>query len=634
MAYWHRIINHEFTDDQNEELKDLWKCQIRPVFRNFSKIIIMAVPLVAFLFLIIWFVDKSDLILGYIDSLFERAFVEAGTKAFPFYFNPRDYLVRLFQSWPLAGILSLYLAAYFFVLGSNWKRIWSDNFLQNIWMISWKTILLLPFWKLLLRFFMFLFESIRGPSTYFKRLHKEFSTKSLLLSIFPKINLSILFPTLILTVSLVNFAAIFSLFIGYFTMVEPFCFLYPSLKVKEKTLVAQEPNPAIIRYYLEKGKDKESDWLSFTRGIDLRGRDLRFADFTKSKLFKADLRSAKLQGANLKKTQLQEANLQGAQLQGTDLVDSQLQGSNLQNARLKWANLGFARLRYSDLRNAHLERANLIIAQLQGANLKEAQLQGANLVAANLQETNLSLAQLQGAFLTMATLQGAVLWKAQLQGANLYRSELQGVDLNDAQLQGADLQYAKLQGAILWNASLQGSDLKNALLQGAALGHAQLQGADLAHAEFQGAVLWKAQLQGANLVDAQFEGIWGGIDLNKSVRWEALLEEVLPKLPKLKRREFINSIKEAEKRTQDFDTPTAVERFKTQITLKQFLENRNRLVCQDEYIAKGILHQYDRFSDVQFSEVINPDITEEMRKQDLREYIEQNCPEVAEKIEW
>ena len=60
--------------------------------------------------------------------------------------------------------------------------------------------------------------------------------------------------------------------------------IYPSLTVKEKTLVAKGASDTIIPYNLDQKKDKESGWLNFTQGLNLERRDLRFANFMRSKL--------------------------------------------------------------------------------------------------------------------------------------------------------------------------------------------------------------------------------------------------------------------------------------------------------------------------------------------------------------
>jgi uncharacterized protein YjbI with pentapeptide repeats len=206
------------------------------------------------------------------------------------------------------------------------------------------------------------------------------------------------------------------------------------------------------------------DWSKVKR-IDLRGRNLAFADAGGAFLANADLREANLIGASLVR----------AELQGADFFD--------------WG-----------LRPAQLQGADLNSAQLQGASLNSAQLQGAHLMGAGLKDADLAFAQLQGAYLIAAQLQGAHLFDAQLQGADLRSAELQGANLRDAQLQGAD--FGQLKGTNLRDAQLQGADLRGAQLQGAHLRNAQLQGADL-----RGAALWRALVPERN---------WDLVDLRDS----------------------------------------------------------------------------------------------------------------------
>ena len=185
-----------------------------------------------------------------------------------------------------------------------------------------------------------------------------------------------------------------------------------NLELSEAKLLREEPSIETIALYRLAGKTEQNAIFDVARGLNLQGRDLRYANLTLVNLDKADLRKAKLQGAIL------------------------------------W--------------NARLHATQLSQANLQGANLSYAQLQGANLTQAQLPGTRLWDANLQGADLWMAELQGADLEGAQLQGANLDRAKLQGVILDGAKLHGADLEGAQLQGASLWGAKLQGANLKGA----------------------------------------------------------------------------------------------------------------------------------------------------------------------------
>jgi uncharacterized protein YjbI with pentapeptide repeats len=193
------------------------------------------------------------------------------------------------------------------------------------------------------------------------------------------------------------------------------------------------------------------NWGEIKR-VDLRGRNLAFADATSAFLANADLRGAILTGAQLGFAQVQGADLTAAQLQDGVLWHAQLQGALLAKARLQRANLT----------SANLQGANLSSAELRNAILSRADLQGADLSGARLQGADLRYAQLQGANLNQAQLQGAQLGGANLQAASLQGAWLQGADLGDAQLQGANLYQARLQGAGLRRARLQGADLRGA----------------------------------------------------------------------------------------------------------------------------------------------------------------------------
>jgi uncharacterized protein YjbI with pentapeptide repeats len=243
----------------------------------------------------------------------------------------------------------------------------------------------------------------------------------------------------------------------------------------DHTWVAKSLNFVGIRTYANlrevdvaerpEGWDGE-DW-SRVRRVDLRNRNLAFADATRAFLANADLRGANLTGAILERAEFQGAVLYDedtgriARLQRANLRGAQLQDANLQNAQLQGANL----------QNAQLQDANLRRAQLQGANLWGARLQGANLQRARLQSANLRGAHLQGADLWGAGLQDANLWETQLQGANLWGTQLQGANLSGAQLQAGRPGRSRdaPEGASrarpgLRPAQLQGADLRRAAL--------------------------------------------------------------------------------------------------------------------------------------------------------------------------
>jgi uncharacterized protein YjbI with pentapeptide repeats len=283
--------------------------------------------------------------------------------------------------------------------------------------------------------------------------------------------------------------------------------------------------------------------------VDLRGRNLAFADATGAFLANADLRGANLQGAVLASAELGGADLMEANLRGADLHNAKLQRVILLQADLEGARLEKAELEGSALTLANLRNANLMAANLAGVALQEAQLQGANISYADLQEARLGYdkpgsAQLGPAEvyrerlevraeLMSANLNGARLTAASLKDADLRSTDLREANLSNATLSGADLHQAKMQGAILFAAKLPGADLGGADLRGARLEDAELQGADLREVQLQRASLRGAQLQSADLrkaglQEADLTGVQlQGADLREAGLSRAIVEPEL-----------------------------------------------------------------------------------------------------------
>jgi uncharacterized protein YjbI with pentapeptide repeats len=263
------------------------------------------------------------------------------------------------------------------------------------------------------------------------------------------------------------------------------------------------------------------EWDKVKR-VDLRGRNLAFADATGAFLANIDLRGADLQGVVL----------WGAELQGANLTDAKLQDANLTSAKLQAAALSYAQLQGADLSSAELQGADLSFAELQGANLTDAKLQGADLSSAELQRAQFhSTPDIPVVVFGEPQLQGALLHTSQLQGANLTSAKLKRADLTYGQLQGADLQSAWLQGADLSFAELQGANLHGAWLQGADLTGAELQGADLT-----GSGVWRGKGwgEGTSWPLADLRGSWVAPMADSEI--DTLISEATGGIPDQKRR--------------------------------------------------------------------------------------------------
>lgn len=212
-----------------------------------------------------------------------------------------------------------------------------------------------------------------------------------------------------------------------------------NLRLREKLLIANELKPEDEAILADANNKVPQAVMRKIVGLNLRARDLRYADFTESLMPKVDFRKVNEVVTNLRNAQFTRATIFQARMSQADLQSAILEETKLQGAILKKANLIGA-----NLTGINLQGADLSYALLLGANLEPSRLNSKNSVASQLQGSTLYMANLQGAHLSKAQLQGADMRFVILHGAKLVNTDLQGVDLSGAEFQGADLTSATL----------------------------------------------------------------------------------------------------------------------------------------------------------------------------------------------
>jgi len=134
-----------------------------------------------------------------------------------------------------------------------------------------------------------------------------------------------------------------------------------NLQLSEARIYAGSPKTEVVELATGDNAGKRAINRLKIATLNLRGRNLVFADFSDARLPNMDLRGARLQGANLRRVRLQGADLRLAQLQGANLRRARLQGANLWSARLHWADLRSAQLQGAFANtNTNLKSALLI----------------------------------------------------------------------------------------------------------------------------------------------------------------------------------------------------------------------------------------------------------------------------------
>jgi hypothetical protein len=141
-------------------------------------------------------------------------------------------------------------------------------------------------------------------------------------------------------------------------------FFHRNLQLTETLLIANKLKPRDIEALRRGDKEDREAAMREVEAFNLRGRDLRYADFSEALLPKVDFRPHR---KSKRSTQLQGAIFTWAQLQGADLYGAELQGAGLREVQLQGAKLFGAELKGADLREAQLDHA--ILAGLQFGKL-------------------------------------------------------------------------------------------------------------------------------------------------------------------------------------------------------------------------------------------------------------------------
>lgn len=165
---------------------------------------------------------------------------------------------------------------------------------------------------------------------------------------------------------------------------------------------------------------------NYDKNLDLKGADLRGAEFDNAFLQGVMLNKAIVDGASFYNAQLQgsrghyaffrKANLSGTYLDGTEFIGANFNGSGFGTSSFKGANLGGASFKGAGLASVDLRGACLIGTNFQGSKLTSSRLQGVCANEALFQYADLSGVKLQGAYLNKAKFEGAITDSIELAG--------------------------------------------------------------------------------------------------------------------------------------------------------------------------------------------------------------------------
>lgn len=211
--------------------------------------------------------------------------------------------------------------------------------------------------------------------------------------------------------------------------------------------------------------------------ISLRGRNLRFANLSRSDLRKADFTNALLEDAKLEGTVLRQAKFGCRELQEETITNATFEDYQSRGcAMLARANFSSADLSEADFRSTYSHLAVFNNSILHGARFDWAILSRASFESAKgaqtsfinsfITEGNFFGAQMQGADFSGVVALASNFGNANLQGTIFSLAHLQVVNFETAQLNVADLTLADLWATNFTDAEVGGADFSSAEIWG------------------------------------------------------------------------------------------------------------------------------------------------------------------------
>lgn len=282
--------------------------------------------------------------------------------------------------------------------------------------------------------------------------------------------------------------------------------LHRNLQLAGRLLIASDIEPRERRALRLLRSPERPGILDNIEGVNLSGRDLRYANLYGAVLVNADLRGASLDGADLRGADLEGVDMRPLEVSpGTACVD----GSQKRAAERPVAGVDFVSkqpfycatsARDARFRDAHLVGVPAQLALLLRADFRSAELARMNMDGADLREARLSRAGVGGTTFGTADLRGI---RISVASANPVRLRAEQPDLTGAWVSNMDLDGLTIRSAAFSRfsrVSLRMADLSNGDFRGAVFGGGtDLRGANLAGADLRGAEFDAADLRGADL---------------------------------------------------------------------------------------------------------------------------------------
>ena len=415
----------------------------------------------------------------------------------------------------------------------------------------------------------------------------------------------------------------------------------PHLNIQHSDLVSTAPSDTITRYYLDHNI-KKCERLEHYKGLGLKGRNLRYAKFQHSNLFKARLDNTDFTYARLTKTEwhgasmknasfhlsfMNEAILDNVNISGSDFYSAKMENVTISNSNPVGISFIKTTLEKSTIKNCNFTNADFWGSEMSKvdifmSDLKNPKFRNTMLIESNMKNitftrskfydnTQINDSSFLYCDLEKTIIQSSNLGDTNFTCCNLKNSNFLNNNMKETTFRACSLAKASFaELTALTSSSFQGSDLSESVFNNITIDDSQFNGANMAKVNIIKTNISSCDFQGANLINIYMSHEnFSNCNFNGAVvsgQLESYIDNQSCVL-KADTQEFINCEK------------------------KDFIDIRNRLACQNPFQAFGILEQY-RDPTFTIKQLLTDPDNSLSPEDSLNEFMQKHCPEILKEV--
>lgn len=353
-----------------------------------------------------------------------------------------------------------------------------------------------------------------------------------------------------------------------------------NLDLPNRIFIGAAPNQELIGLYANSINNHEKTFIELIKiqnlGIDLRNRDLSYANFSESKF-----PSANFSGAKLKKT-----NFRGSILQNAQFINSKIRHTLFDNADLQSSKFLNLEIKNASFINSKLQNTMINNVKISDSNFSSSSMNGVLFVKTGISRTKFLSTYLQGSVLISSTIVDSNFANSDLKGSYVRDTTILGSNMSSSQFGGSDLKTAKFIADDFSFCEFESSDLRNTNFQLSNFNGSIFKLTNAAYTDFTMTEFNPKKIDWSSFEKAKFETL-------EEEHQDMIFNELCSKFPTVPKELFVNKINDAilMKSTPSPNSASDLDPLFSQKFYSSRVQILRSLACENPFVEQRIFEQ-------------------------------------------